>query len=105
MSSFRADYGGIGQLLVSPQMQAEMHRRAERMKEAAEADAPYDERDRDGDHYRDHFTVSSGVQERKTRRAVGTLTNDSPVAFLVEFGSKNNDPHYTLTRALDAAHD
>lgn len=103
MSSFRADYTGIGRMLVSEAMQAEMHRRASRVKEAAEADAPYDAADKDGDHYRDHFTVSSGVQERKTRRAVGTVTNDSEIAFLVEFGSKHNDAHHTLTRALDAA--
>lgn len=103
MSSFRADYTGIGRMLVSEAMQAEMHRRASRVKEAAESAAPYDAADKDGDHYRDHFTVSSGVQEHKTRRAVGTVTNDHPAAFQIEVGTKDTPAHRTLTRALDAA--
>lgn len=104
-STFRADYGGIGRLLVSEDMQADMHRRAERMKAYAEADAPFDPADRDGDHYRDHFSVSSGIQERKTRRAVGTLTNDHRAAFQIEVGTKDTPAHHTLTRAIDAAKD
>lgn len=105
MASFQANYHGIGRLLVSEDMQAEMHRRALRMKAAAEADAPFDPDDSDHDHYRDHFAVSSGIQERKTRRAIGTLTNDHPAAFQIEVGTGKTPAHRTLTRALDAVKD
>lgn len=105
MSAFKADYAGIGHMLVSEAMQAEMKRRAEKVKEYAEATAPYDPNDRDGDHYKDHFTVESGVQHRKTSRAYGAVVNDHPAAFQIEVGTKDTPAHRTLTRALDAAKD
>lgn len=105
MAGFQANYDGIGEMLCSPGMQAEMLRRARRVMEAAIADAPYDPKDRDGNHYKDGFSVDAGIQERKTRRAFGRVTNDNEAAFLVEYGSKNNPAHHTLTRALDAAKD
>lgn len=114
--AFQADYKGIGELLVSPQMQAHMLARAEQMKAAAVADAPFDPNDKDGDHYKDHFYTESGVQHHKTSRAYGLLGNntvsktsargvDVSVAFLVEFGSKNNPAHHTILRSIDAARD
>lgn len=103
--TYKPSYTGIGEMLCAPFMQAEMRRRAEKVKEYAEATAPYDPDDKDNDHYRDHFSVSSGVQEGKTRRAVGTVTNDHVAALSIEAGTKDTDAHWTLTRALDAARD
>ena len=105
MGGFQPSYVGIGEMLVSGDMQAEMLRRVSKMKAAAEADAPYDATDRDGDHYRDHFHVEAGVREGRTRRAFGRLENDSPVAVLVEFGSVHNPAHHTVLRSIDAARD
>jgi hypothetical protein len=102
---FKLNYSGVGEMLRSPEMQAEMLRRVKRMQAYAEATAPYDAADKDGDHYRDHFLVESGVQHHKTSRAYGRLTNDSDHAVQVEFGSKNNPAHHTMLRSIDAARD
>lgn len=103
--SFRASYKGIGEMLCTPEMQAEMRRRAEKIAEAARADAPYDPRSKDGTHYKDSFAVDSGVQERKTRRAFGRVTNTDPAAFYIEYGTRDTPAHHTLARALDHARD
>ena len=103
MSSFKANYGGIGQLLVSPAMQSEMGRRIRKVRDRAKATAPFDPRDRDGNHYKDAFTVTTGVQARRTRRAVGTLTNDNSAAVAVEFGNRNTPKHATMRNALQLA--
>lgn len=103
--SFHADYHGIGEMLCSPEMQAEMHRRAEKVKAAAEAAAPYDPASKDGTHYKDSFTVESGVREGKTRRAYGRVVNDDPAAFYIEYGTSDTPRYRTLGRALDHAKD
>lgn len=105
MAEFKANYAGIGELLRSAEMQAAMLAKAEQVKAAAEADAPYDDKDRNGDHYRDHFSARAGVEDRAGGRAVGIVENDSPIAFHVEYGTVHNDAHHTMTRALDAARD
>lgn len=102
---FNGSYDGVGEMLCSAAMQAEMRRRAEKMLAAAVADAPYDPTDKDGDHYRDHFSVESGVRQGKTRRAYGRVTNDHVAALSIEFGTSDTPAHHTLTRALDAAKD
>jgi hypothetical protein len=105
MGTFRVDYKGIGDMLTSPGMQADMHRRAEAVKAEAEATAPvYPGPDRRvGTSGR--FAVSSGVRTGRSRRAFGRVTNDAPEAFFVEYGTRNNPRHRTLGRALDAAKD
>ena len=105
MARFDADYSGIGDMLCSPEMQADMKARAERVKARAEATAPYDANSKDGTHYRDAFSVESGVTTGKTRRAYGSVTNDDAAAFQIEHGTKNTPKHRTLGRALDAAKD
>jgi hypothetical protein len=108
-SSFKASYEGIGQLLVSEEMQLEMLRRARKMMAFAIADAPYDPADKDGDHYRDHFFVDSGIQEGKTRRAYGRMGNDHPAAVSIEYGTgeggSRTPAHHTVLRSIDAARD
>jgi len=106
---FDPSYVGLGELLVSPEMQAAMHDKAAKIADAARATSPIGPlSDAEKTHYVDSFTVSSGVQEGKTRRAYGEVENDSPHAAAVEFGNgrtraKTIDAHYTLTRAIDAA--
>jgi hypothetical protein len=105
-ANFEGDYRGIGEMLCSEEMQAEMHRRADKIAVAAEADAPVGPAsDPHRGRYKASFTVGSGVQEGKTRRAYGRVTNDAPEAIYVEYGNKNTDAHHTLGRALDAAKD
>jgi len=105
MGTFRASFEGIGTMLCSPEMQAEMRRRAEKVKAAAEAMAPFDPGSKDGTHYKDSFTVESGVREGKTRRAYGRVTNDDPAAFYIEWGTKDTPRFRVLGRALDHARD
>jgi len=97
------DYEGLGQLLRSPEMQAAMHTLAVGFMQRAIATAPVDE---DGPHpgrYKASFRVESGVQHNTTARAYGRVINDSPEAFFVEFGTKNNPRHRTLGKAFGAS--
>jgi hypothetical protein len=105
MSEFKLNSSGIGKLLTSPEMQAEMRRRAERVAIAARASAPVFEAGPHPGRYKSSFTVSSGVREGRSRRAYGRVENDAPEAFFVEYGTRNNARHRTLGRALDAAKD
>jgi len=105
MASYNADYHGIGEMLCSPEMQADMKARAEKVKARAEAIAPFDPKAKDGTHYRDAFSVESGVQEGKTRRAFGRVLNDDSAAFYIEHGTRDTPKHRVLGKALDAAKD
>ena len=109
-NQFNADYRGIGELLKSPEMQAAMHAKAERVAEAARATAPVGDAitDKHPGEYRDGFEVSSGTNRT---RAYGRVENNVGHAAAVEFGNGRTQPanrarktinaHYTLTRALD----
>ena len=99
MSDFRLNYAGVGELLRSTEMVAEMARRAELVKAEAEVTAPYDPQSA-GPHYKDEFFVEvtdhGGIHGDRAEAAV---TNNSDHALLVEY--LNGDR--TLGRALDAA--
>ncbi len=102
--SFNADYEGIGEMLTSDFMQGEMRRRAENVAELARATAPVGpEDDPHRGLYRDSFVVSSGIQDRETRRAYGQVTNDAPYAIDLEYGTSATPKFRTLGKALDAA--
>lgn len=105
MSTFRPSYRGIGDLLTADFMQAEMVRRAEKVKALAESTAP--DAAPLGVGYKYEFRVTGGIKESKkgTKRAVGRVTNDSEHAMWVEFGGQNTPAHRTLGRALRAAGD
>lgn len=103
--TYKASFRGIGEMLSSPEMQAEMHRRADKIAEAARASAPFDPNSTDGTHYRDAFSVTSGVRESPSRRAQAIVRNDDPAAVFVEYGTSHTDAHHTLLHALDAARD
>jgi hypothetical protein len=102
MSKFTPSYSGIGEMLRSEFMQAEMHARAEAARALAEAIAPVYEQGPHPGRYKAAFTVESGVRHEKTARAYGRLENHSPEAFFVEYGTRNNPAHHVLVRASDA---
>jgi hypothetical protein len=109
VSVFKGSVNGVSQLVTSPEMQADMKRRAEQVKAEAEATAPVG-RGPNAGQYKRSFSVSSGVRTgragtARSRRAFGRVTNDAPEAFFVEYGTVHNPRHRTLGRALDAAKD
>lgn len=95
-SKFTVNPAGIGAMLRSTAMQAEMRRRAERGKEFAESVAPYDPHNET--HYRDAFRVEDRPRHD---RACAALVNDDGAAFYIEYGTSKTEAHHTLTRALD----
>ena len=86
---------GARALLRDPGVRAELHNRAERVKSAAEASAPYDSRPGRGDdvHFRDSFRVV----DTTTDRAVARVVTVDPLGAVKEARFR------TLTNALDAA--
>lgn len=107
MTGYKHDYAAFGEhVLRADFMREAMEGYAEKAKAAAEADAPFDADSRDGTHYKDSFRVESrNVGGVHKDRAEALLINDDEAAVFVEFGTKNNPAHHTLTRALDAARD
>lgn len=106
MSRFNASYRGIGELLRSTGIEAEMLRRAEKIKARFEETAPVDETGPHPGRLRDSAVVTSdrlgGVHHD---RAVAHVVVEAPEAFYAEFGNTNVSRHRTLGRALDAARD
>jgi hypothetical protein len=107
MATFKADKRAIGTILVSDEIRAVLVAKAETAKGIAEVIAPFDPNDRDGDHYRDHFQVTTGSQIRKTRRAYAELSNDHPAAAAIEYGTGSPDgsrtpAHHTRLRSVEA---
>jgi hypothetical protein len=83
LTKYRLDPAGFRRnLLQADFMVAEMHRRAERVKEAAEASAP-----QDTGEYRSSFKVETvrdgGIHHD---RAEGRVVNTDPAALPIEFG-------------------
>lgn len=105
MSTYKPSYAGLGELLRAEFLQAEMARRAEKVKELAEATAP--DYEPLGVGYKYEFRVMWGVKtsSKGTRRAFGRVVNDSEHALYVEYGGQNTPAHRTLGRALRAAKD
>lgn len=99
---FKASYRGIGELLRSVEMQEHMRVRAERAKAFAEAEAPVDTGGPHPGRYKASFHVDVDIKRGRTSRARATLSNDSPEAFFVEYGTRNNPARHILGRSLDA---
>lgn len=96
---------GVGQLLRSPEMLAEMLRRAERIKAAAEAISPIGgPGDPHPGRYKGGFkTTSTSRGGRRRNRATATVYNDVPYARWVEYGTERGPAHHVLLRAALAA--
>lgn len=108
---FKPSYRGIGQMLIMPELQANMIARAERVATQARATAPVDA-DPDDAHrgrYKASFKVTGGIRKGsrggRRRRAYGRVTNNAPEALDVEYGTPYTARHRTLGRALMAARD
>jgi hypothetical protein len=97
---FQLDYAGLGEYLRSEEMKAAMLVRAEKVKAVAESIAPVDTGGPHPGRYKAAFSVSSGVQVRKTGRAYAEVSNSAPYAFHVEFGTKTTPRHRTLGKAV-----
>jgi hypothetical protein len=102
MVSFNPSYTGLGELLVSPEMQAAMRQLAEKGRTAAEAISPVGPAsDPHRGEYKAAWGVESGIREERTRRAYGRITNSKDYAASVEFGNSHQQGQYVLTRAID----
>lgn len=96
---FKPRRAGIGEMLRSPEMVAEMLRRAEKARTLAEVIAP-----RHTGHYSTSFTASAvkrgGIHHD---RACGILRNTDLAALQIEFGTKDTPAHRTMITAMFAA--
>jgi len=92
------NYGPFGkEVLQAAWMVAEMHEKAERIRDAAIMLSPTST----GTYVRS-FVVDSGVRTDNTTRAFGRVTNTAPYASAVEFGFKNTPKYRVLGRAMTA---
>lgn len=85
MADYKADHGGMGELLRSPGVRDLVVARANEGAELARNISP--DAPPAGEGYVASFEVSSGVEMvARTRRAVATLANTSEYAAAVEWG-------------------
>jgi len=106
MADFKPNHAGLGELLNSDGVEAEMVRRAAAVMAAAEASAPFDPASKGGTHYRDAFRVEhrkhGGIHND---RAEASVVNDDDAAVYIEYGTGSTPKHRTLGHAIDAARD
>jgi hypothetical protein len=106
-SKLTLSYSGIGEMLRSEFMKAEMKRRADRVRDLAAATAPVGPaRDPHRGEFKSGFrsrAVNRGG--RKDDRAAGYVENADPRAMHIEFGTSRTPAHHTLRNALHAAQD
>jgi hypothetical protein len=95
---FEMDKAGFGELANSPELRAEMRRRAEQAAQWVRASAPVDTGD-----YRDsvHVVDLGAHQGRRRDRAEVQLHASDPAALWVEVGARGRAGHHLLTRAID----
>lgn len=101
---FKMSRKGVGELLRSPGVQADMLRRAELIKSVAEAISPVGgPGDPHPGAYKDSFRTSSRKRGgRRKDRATATVTNTSYYARWVEYGTERVHAHHVLLRAARA---
>lgn len=102
MTRFRMNTRGVGQLLRSPMIEAEMLRRATRIREAAEAASPVGDAARDphpGLYKSSWHTASHRRGGRKRDRATAIVWNSAPYARWVEYGTEQRPGQHVLLRA------
>lgn len=102
---FKMSRRGVGQLLRSPMVQAEMLRRAVLIKAVAEAIAPSGAPPGDPHpgRYRASVRVTSTLRGGTRRdRAVAYATNTAPYARWVEYGTERVPAHHVMLRAARA---
>lgn len=100
----RVSRKGVGELLRSRMIQADMLHRAERIAAFAEVIAPiYLGRSWSGatpGQYKSSFVVTTTSRGgRNADRATATVTNTAPYARFVEYGTERVPAHHTMLRA------
>ncbi|MEU8829331.1 HK97 gp10 family phage protein [Streptomyces sp900116325] len=104
-ATFKMSNKGVGQLLKSQMIQADMLYRAEEIAKAAQALAPVGSpaRDPHPGHYKGSFEVSTTTRGGRRRdRATATVTNTAYYARWVEYGTEKVAAHHVLLRAAQA---
>lgn len=99
---FRMKNKGVGELLKSPMIQAEMLRRGGVIKSTAEAISPVGEaaHDHSPGHYKASWEVTSTRRGGRRRdRATATVSNSAYYARWVEYGTERVPAHHVLLRA------
>lgn len=101
---FKMSRKGVGQLLRSPMVRAEMVRRAEIIKGVAEAIAPVGGTfDPHAGRYKASFYAKSTSRGGRRRdRAVATVGNGAYYARWVEYGTERVPAHHVMLRAAQA---
>lgn len=101
---FKMSNRGVGQLLKSPMLEAEMLRRAEVIKGVAESIAPVGgPGDPHPGVYKASFYVKSTTRGGQRRnRATATVGNSAYYARWVEYGTEKVHPHHVMLRAAQA---
>lgn len=102
---FKMSKQGVGRLLRSEMVEAEMLRRAKIIKSVAESISPVyaGPRDPHPGLYKASWVVSSTRRGGRNRdRAVATVANGTPYARWVEYGSERVPAHHVLLRAAMA---
>lgn len=103
---FKMSTRGVGQLLNSPEIAAEMLRRAEVIKGVAEAISPVGG---PGDPHPGQYKLSwyakverKPIGRSRKKRAVGVVGNRAYYARWVEYGTERVRAHHVLLRAAQA---
>jgi hypothetical protein len=96
---FRMSRKGVGQMLRMPSMQAEMLRRAERIKTVAEAISPVYRGPQGGRYKGSWETDSTPRGGRRRDRAAAYVRNGAYYARWVEYGTERVPAHHVLLRA------
>lgn len=102
------DHAAVGELLRTPEMEAEMVRRMAAVMDLAIATAPVgNDNDPHRGRYKESFHLSHGPAgmpgaHTLSDRAWAMVENDSPEAIFVEYGTKHNPRYHTLLKALIA---
>jgi len=103
-AKFKMSRKGVGQLLRSDMVRAEMVRRAEVIKSVAVALSPVGGAgDPHPGQYRESWTVTSRKRGGERRnRATATVRNTAYYARWVEYGTERVPAHHVLLRAAQA---
>jgi hypothetical protein len=91
---FRGNYKGIGEMLVSSQMQREMEQRARRVEARCVATSP-----EDTGAYRSSFRVETGIRPGPKPRAESKVINGDEAATLVEWGTSKTPRYRVMGKA------
>lgn len=95
---FRGNYEGIGEMLVSKQMQREMELRARKVESRCVASSP-----EDTGNYRNSFRVETGIRGGPKPRAESKVINDDEAATYVEWGTSKTPRYRVMGKAAGSA--